>query len=62
VAYDPNWHDPAHVLVSIFAGRQPKPSGAFLTQSGHSGFTTRRGPRAKATPEKIVALSDNEAK
>jgi hypothetical protein len=25
------WHDPAHVLVSIFAGRQPKPFGAFLT-------------------------------
>jgi hypothetical protein len=30
------WHDPAHVLVSIFAGRQPKPFGAFLTQRSHS--------------------------
>jgi hypothetical protein len=28
-------HDPALVLVGIFAGRQPKPFGAFLTQSGH---------------------------
>jgi hypothetical protein len=26
------WHDPAHVLVGIFASRQPKPFGAFLTQ------------------------------
>jgi len=35
VAHDPNWRDPAHVLVSIFAGRQPKPFGAFLTRCGH---------------------------
>jgi hypothetical protein len=26
-----NWHDPAHMLVGIFAGRQPKLFGAFLT-------------------------------
>jgi hypothetical protein len=24
------WHNPAHVLVGIFAGRQPKPFGEFL--------------------------------
>jgi hypothetical protein len=29
------WHEPAHVLVGIFAGRRQKPFGAFLTQSGH---------------------------
>jgi hypothetical protein len=33
------WHDPAHVLVGIFAGGQPKPFGVFLTQSSHSGVT-----------------------
>jgi hypothetical protein len=27
------WHDPAHVLVRVFAGRQPKPFGAFLVES-----------------------------
>ena len=30
------WHDPDHVLVGAFAGRQPKPFGAFLTLSRHS--------------------------
>jgi hypothetical protein len=25
------WHDPAHVLVGISAGRQPTLFGAFLT-------------------------------
>jgi hypothetical protein len=30
------WHDPAHLLVGIFACRQPKRFGAFLTQRGHS--------------------------
>jgi hypothetical protein len=29
------WHDPAHVLVGIFASRQAKLFGAFLTRSGH---------------------------
>jgi hypothetical protein len=29
------WHDPAHVLVGTFAGRRPKPFGAFLTPKGH---------------------------
>ena len=29
-----SWHDPAHVLAGIFAGRQPKPFGAFLTPCG----------------------------
>jgi hypothetical protein len=30
------WHDPAHVLAAIFANRQPKLFGAFLTHSGPS--------------------------
>jgi hypothetical protein len=29
------WHDPAHVLVGIFADQQAKPFGAFLTQKRH---------------------------
>jgi hypothetical protein len=32
-----SWHDPAHVLVGIFASRQPKPFGAFLTHPGLRG-------------------------
>ena len=28
-----SWHDAAHVLVGIFAGRQPRQFGTFLTHS-----------------------------
>jgi hypothetical protein len=31
------WHDPALVLVGTFAGRRPKPFGAFPTRNGLSG-------------------------
>jgi hypothetical protein len=30
-----SWHHPAPVLVGTFAGGQPMPFGALLTQSGH---------------------------
>jgi hypothetical protein len=42
------WHDPAHVLVGIFASRQPKLFGAFLTQKRPSGINPINGRRSGA--------------
>jgi hypothetical protein len=42
-----------HVLLGIFASRQPKPFGVFLTHSGHFGgthsSTTRRSTSERYT-------------
>jgi hypothetical protein len=45
------WHDPAHLLVGIFASRQPKPFGEFLTQSGHAGVAQSSTTRPSAGHE-----------
>ena len=37
----PDSTDPAHVLVSTFAGRRAKPFGAFLTQGRHSSIAAK---------------------
>jgi hypothetical protein len=44
------WRDPARVLVGTFAGRQPKPFGAFLTQKRHSNLGYLIRDRAAIQP------------
>jgi hypothetical protein len=44
------WHDPAHVLVGTFAGRQPKPFGALLTHSAAVTKSGRIDPASNSIP------------